>query len=103
MNEMEWHNDGHSIELSLDGSEVKISTTHCPNKGACKHQDAACVVDWFLQMYGIEVNVGACEITGNIPIAWTFIPHNAGLEFSRLWIIPTDDISFAAWYGAINE
>lgn len=92
-----WHNDGHSIQLGLDKGEVQILQTSCPQLGDCNHEDAPCVVEWFLDNYGLEINQGSCSIDGEIQIAWTFIEEGRDIESGQVWVIPANDPVFASW------
>jgi len=92
-----WHNDGHSMTLGLNKDEIVIESTSCPRGEECRHEDASCVVEFFLDNYGLDVNVGSCTINGPIEIAWTFIEVDRNLDSGQVWVIPTDDPMFAAW------
>jgi hypothetical protein len=99
---MMWHDDGHSITLQLQKSDLKILAVNCPHKDAedkpCSHPDAPCVIEWFLMRYGLECNVGVCAPSGELGISWTFVGSNhQELEACQVWIIPRDDEAFAAW------
>lgn len=103
---MEWHNDGHSISIMLNKSIFLIDKITCPNDefGAC-HSDAVggCFVQWFLNRYGFDCNVGVVPAQPHLEIAWTRIaesPHDP--EQWQVWVIPTSDEIFAAWMATQN-
>lgn len=99
---MTWHDDGHRLVLQLNRSELKILSTVCPNRdnesAACRHPDSQCVVDWFISRYGLDCNVGVCQPTPELNIAWAFIGDtHREIEAGQVWIIPKNDEAFAAW------
>jgi hypothetical protein len=97
--EMVWHNDGHVINLRINRSELVISYVHCPGteERACKVGKHECVVSHFLNTYGLECNVGTCECSSEIELAWCGLGDFDDLEQSQVWVIPTNDEAFAAW------
>ena len=95
--EISWHSDGHVMQLELNRAETVITGVVCPNKGECSHKEARCVVDHFLMTYGLEINVGSCDMARDVPIAWTLIGGENDLDAAQVWVIPTEDITFAAW------
>lgn len=96
MIEANWNDDGHIISLELNQHEVVVTTVNCPG-GACRHEDAACVVRYFIEIYGLECNVGVCPVAAEMPIAWTLIGNARDLDACQLWFIPTDDQVFQSW------
>jgi cytochrome c oxidase subunit 2 len=74
---MTWHEDGHSFCVTIDKSVAMPTMFHCPNRvdetSACMH-DGDCVVERFMDVYGLECNVGVSEVSGPVEIAWTIIP-----------------------------
>lgn len=104
---IEWHNDGHSINIMLQKSVFVIDSVYCPNSG--KDGDCfsdvlgGCFVEWFLNRYGFECNVGVVPAAPNLEIAWTRVmesPHDP--EMWQVWVIPSTDEVFAAWMQAQN-
>lgn len=99
---MVWHNDGHYLVLQINKSVLEITKVHCPwsdvTDGPCRHNDADCVVQWFLTTYGMECNVGVAKPAETLPVAWTFLGEaHKDLATCQVWIIPVDDEAFSAW------
>jgi hypothetical protein len=96
-----WHDDGHVIWLELNKSELVILGVNCPNsddpEAPCRHRFVGCMVDWFMQVYGLECNVGVCEPSNELQIAWTIIGDTHDLDVCQCWIIPTSDDVFSMW------
>jgi hypothetical protein len=96
---MMWHDDGHEVWLELNRSELSVLGVKCPDHSTdatCRPR-GTCVVDYFVTVYGLEVNVGTCEPAGTIPVAWSLIGDAYDLDTCQVWIIPTTDDVFAAW------
>ncbi len=96
---IEWHDDGHVIVLELKQNEVYVTTVMCPKECKCSHADADCVVTFFVEAYGLDVNVGTCPAAEKIQVAWTFIEKSKDLEGCQVWITPVDDPLFSAFKG----
>jgi len=57
-----------------------------------------CAVVYFLQVYGIDLNVGSVPIDKErIPIAWTFQGDKRRIEEAQVWIIPVEDTNFSSF------
>lgn len=95
-----WHDDGHVIQLSLDQGSVGVTGVICPNRGECAHAETRCIVDYFIMNYGLECNVGSCEMARDIQIAWTVENGSGSLDALQVWITPVDDIAFAGFREA---
>ena len=100
--EMIWHDDGNSVVLQINKSEVKILAVVCPHKdndsAPCSHPDAKCVVDWFVSRYGLDCNVGVCEPQPVLNVAWSYVGDlHREIDAGQVWIIPKNDEAFAAW------
>ena len=100
--EMVWHKDGHIVICQLNKSELQILGVVCPHKekddAPCRHSDAPCVVEWFMQTYGFECNVGVAKPSSEMEIAWHFIGDNyKDLGSCQVWVIPVADEAFSAW------
>lgn len=103
--EMVWHNDGHVAYLRINKDTLEIISVLCPNKNAegsaCSHEDAPCVVEWFLMTYGMECNVGVSKPMEALSIAWTFVgERHRDLGSCQVWVIPVEDEAFSAWMVA---
>jgi hypothetical protein len=97
-----WYDDGHVIWLELNRSEVVVTTVMCPGGegAACRHPRIGCVVQYFVNAYGLECNVGICPAAEQIQIAWTLIggdPSYSDLDECQIWIVPTADDIFSSW------
>lgn len=99
-NEALWHKDGHFIHLMLEKEAVNVSSVTCPDGKECKTEEDACVVQFFVERYGLDVNVGSCPAAADIEIAWTLIGKMRDLESAQLWIIPVEDYVFQAFVDA---
>ena len=99
-----WHNDGHRIQLRLEAQSVYISEVVCPEgeDRACKHEDAECVVKYFLNRFGFECNVGSCDLTGPVELAWNLAGDARNLDECQVWVIPATDDAFSAWVASYN-
>ena len=60
--DISWHKDGHIVEFILDKSNLIVSGFTCPStEGECRNKHGICVVKLFVDMYGMECNVGATQ------------------------------------------
>ena len=62
--ELTWNDDGHSLGLRIEKTELVITEIFCPNSedGAkCKLHSEECIVRLFVQRFGLECNVGICS------------------------------------------
>jgi hypothetical protein len=99
-NDIFWHKDNHVIHLQLNKSEVSIVHVHCPNNEdrECRVGKFECIVSWFLDRYGLECNVGICDISSEIEIAWSAVGEDFDdPELCQVWVIPVNDEAFSAW------
>ena len=94
---MVWHRDGHKFRLQLHKHEVIILDVVCPGEEACQHEQAGCLVEWFLRRFGLDCNVGIAEPAGEMEIAWTLVGDTYDLDLCQVWVIPVNDEAFAAW------
>ena len=103
--EMVWHRDGHGIHLTIDRSNVVISSVDCPlhDDRACRVGKFDCIVTYFLENYGLDCNVGSCDCAEYLELAWTAIGDFSDSEQCQVWVIPTNDEAFAAWLVTQSE
>ena len=103
--DISWHKDGHIVEFMLDKSNLLVSGFICPDtEGECRNKHGLCVVKLFVDMYGMECNVGVASIHRSMEFAWAFMGEmDDPLESSQVWIIPVDDDIFSAWATAQNQ
>lgn len=99
--ELTWHDDGHSLGLRIEKTELVITEIFCPNTeddAKCKLHSDECMVRLFVQRFGLECNVGICSPAPQIKIAWALAGDlELGLDSCQVWIIPTTDDFFSAW------
>jgi len=108
--EMEWHNDGHTIALSLNKSQVEIVEVICPseNGGACESDSRSnlspdglgCIVQYFIRRFGVECNIGQCPPEETMEICWTLVGNKNDPDASQLWFVPVNDEVFYAWMSS---
>lgn len=97
--EMIWHKDGHVIYLQISRNELVISQVRCPGQEdrECKVGKFDCIVRHFLEIYGLDCNVGTCDCASELELAWSAVGDFDDPELCQVWVIPTDDEAFAAW------
>lgn len=99
LHELVWHNDGHKIYLQLEKATVSVVPLGCPfdedPSAPCYHKGlGGCAVRYFVQMYGLDVNVGIADPMAEMPISWTLQGDGYSVDRAQLWIIPNNDIQF---------
>lgn len=97
--EMVWHKDGHSVSLRINRSDLSIYHIHCPGHEdrQCNVGKFECVVRHFLETYGLDCNVGTCDASPILELAWSGIGDFDDPDNCQIWVIPVDDEAFAAW------
>jgi hypothetical protein len=98
---LRWHDDEHRLWLQLVRSDLVIATTLCPHNGdpeaPCRSRQAACIVQHFIERFGLDCNVGVCAPAEYLDIAWAVVGDKDDLDLAQVWVIPTSDDVFAAW------
>lgn len=97
---MVWHDDGHRLYLQIDQSDLRVVQVLCPfpNGGDCHHDEVdGCMVDHFVNRFGLECHVGVCAPKEYLDIAWTLQGSVMDLDASQVWIIATEDPIYASW------
>ena len=99
-----WHSDGHSIYMVLNRNELEIQVVSCPGHEGreCQIGKFDCIVDWFLGRYGLDCNVGVCEISSTMEIAWSVQGDTDDIDTCQVWVIPVADEAFSAWLATQN-
>lgn len=100
IDEMVWHNDGHTVTLQIQKHELVILMVHCPAEdetAQCQHHQHGCLVEFFLKRFGLDCNVGIAFPKAEMGLAWTLVGDRYDIESCQVWVIPTDDEAFAAW------
>jgi len=96
-----WHDDGHSVWLELNKAELLVVGVNCPHRNEpdspCQGPNYGCLVEWFVMRFGLDCNVGVCEPSGEVAIAWSVIGNTYDLDLCQCWIIPTADDVFSMW------
>jgi hypothetical protein len=103
--------DGHRVTLGVYKERVGISAVHCPNvenqaEGYCNRMRDYCVVERFLDVYGLECNVGSIVVSdGSFEVAWMpVVPdrndtfdRDVDPVFSQVWVVPIEDSEYKMW------
>jgi hypothetical protein len=108
VHELKWHDDGHSIYLRLEQSNLRVSPMPCPHdespEADCFHKGlGGCLVRYFVQMYGLDVNVGVADPEAEMLISWARQGDDYSLDDVQVWIIPNTDTRFAEFLEAQRE
>lgn len=99
IDEIVWHNDGHRLHLQINRNELVVSSVTCPggDDRQCAIGKTDCIVQHFVDIYGLECNVGICDATSEMTVAWSAVGDMEDLDLCQVWIIPIDDEAFSAW------
>lgn len=94
-----WNVDGHRILLQLNRNELSIQMVMCPSheSRSCKTNTVECLVTWFLEVYGLDCNVGVSEVSSDMELAWSVQGDVSDPELCQVWVIPVADEAFASW------
>ena len=100
-----WHPDGHAIDLLLNKEEIKVSSNVCPHGESvdadCYHEGVSgCIVKYFINVYGLESNIGQADVAPRIEIAWSVTGSKWDPDLVTLYVIPVDDPTFAEWLSS---
>ena len=101
--EATWHTDGHIVALQLEQSNLQLSLAICPHGkqgGPCNSREAPCIVEYFVNAFGLECNVGSAPVQPEMEIAWTLLGDDFDLGSCQMWWLPLEDTAFASWLGA---
>jgi hypothetical protein len=106
-----WHDDGHVIWLEINRSDLAVLGVQCPNKddpdSPCRLSRIQCLVEYFVMRFGLECNVGVCEPTPELQIAWSVNGDPHDIDACQCWVIPVTDDVFSLWArtqrGETNE
>ena len=111
--EMEWHNDGHTVVLSLNKSQLDVVDVLCPsdNGGECESDDRSsssadglgCIVQYFIRRFGVECNIGQCPPEETMEICWTLVGDKRDPDAAQLWFVPVNDEVFYAWMSSHED
>ena len=105
--DMEWHNDGHTVTLRLNKSELEVLEVTCPsdNGGPCASDGRSsassdglgCIVQYFIRRFGMECNIGVCPPEEIMAICWAMVGDKRDPDAAQLWFVPDNDEVFYAW------
>lgn len=97
-----WHKDGHRIHLQINRNELSVLMVSCPGHDdrACQMGRFHCAVQWFLDRFGLDCNVGVCDAASEIEVAWTIQGDPNDPDLCQVWVIPVTDLAFSAWLEA---
>jgi len=108
--EMEWHNDGHTVVLRLNKAQLEVVEVNCPsdNGGPCASDGRSstssdglgCLVQYFIQRFGMDCNIGVCAPEETMAICWTILGDVHDPDAAQLWFVPVNDEVFYAWMTA---
>lgn len=97
----EWHRDGHFLYLTIEKDRLNVAFALCPfgksKDSPCWHRQAPCVVEHYVNLYGLDCNVGVAPAKANLEIAWALLGDDTDLDLAQLWWIPVDDEAFASF------
>lgn len=101
-----WHRDGHFVEMSLSGPELLAVPEECPYQvvydANCK-AGGKCLFEYYVGVYGMDLNVGSTELSPRIEFAWALQGNPDDLDSAQLWIIPVDDPTFGPWLASFER
>lgn len=103
--ELVWHNDGHFIELYINKEDIRVTPLACPNgeksNAPCYHEGVSgCIVKHFIKTYGLETNIGMCDASPRIEIAWASDGSKWDIDLVHFYMTPIDDPAFKDWLSA---
>lgn len=93
----EFIQDGHTISFVLDRDKVNIHEIICPNIGTtslCNRRRTYCVVERFIDAFGVDLCLGRVAINGRMEIAWCPVhgdESDLDDEYDCVWYVPIDD------------
>lgn len=97
--DLAWNNDGHTLTLQINKTDLDILQVNCPGDGPCITRHG-CVVKYFVERYGFECNIGVCAPEETLEICWALVGDTYDLEVSQLWFVPVKDDVFYAWMSS---
>jgi len=96
--EMIWNNDGHTLWLKIEKTELQIIEVKCPEaEDSTCASSSGCVVKWFVNLYGFDCNIGACPPEEHLEVCWALVGDQNNLDMAQLWFVPVKDEIFYAW------
>lgn len=107
MKELKWNVDGHKISLTINKSELIVSALICPYLGdkesPCYHRGIeGCVVNYFVNTFGLETNSGSVPASEFVDIAWCSDGSVWDIDLVEFLMIPMNDPYFKDWYESVS-
>lgn len=109
INEVEWHVDGHRILLNINKTNIDIAPSICPHGNSddapCYHEGiSGCMVNYFINVFGLECNIGTVPADSSLEIAWATVEDNKWeIDLVDLCVIPVTDPYFADWFSEVSS
>lgn len=106
--EYNWHVDGHRVALNITKSEVQATASICPfgesAEAECFHLGiSGCVVNYFINNYGLETNCGSAPAAPSFEIGWAILGSEWDIDLVEFAMIPTHDPWFESWYTSLTS
>jgi len=103
--ELRWNVDGHRLVLNLNKSVIDVSPSICPHGSApdspCYHAGIeSCLVNYFINTYGLETNHGVVAASENVEIAWAMSGSPWDIDLVEFSMIPVNDPHFSDWLAS---
>lgn len=100
-----WNDDGHTLFMVLNQSQLEIQQVHCPNgpTGDCQHSEIGCIVQWFVGRFGLDCHVGVAPPEEFMRIAWSWSGSRIDPDASQVWIMSTKDEFYSAWAASQRD
>lgn len=96
-----WHNDGHSISLTLNRAVLEVVANPCPfepdEERDCGHEDTRCVFEYYVNLFGEQCNYGISPARPQLDVAWAILGSGKFLDESELRFFPIEDEAFASF------
>lgn len=90
--------------MVLNRNELEIQVVSCPGHEGreCQIGKFDCIVDYFLDRFGLDCNVGVSEVSSSMEIAWSVQGDVDDPDLCQVWVIPVTDEAFSAWLATQN-
>ena len=108
MKTLRWNNDGHRILLNVNKTVIDVSPSICPHGGTadapCYHSGVdGCLVNYFINTYGLESNHGVVPASESVEIAWSMEGSAWDIDLVEFLMIPVGDPHFKDWLSSVSE
>ena len=107
-NEYVWHVDGHHLFLNINNDRLEVTAGPCPfgqsEEADCYHAGiGGCVVAFFVNLYGLDCNVGVAPPHPTMEVAWSSEGSPWEIDLVEFVMIPTIDPQFVDWYESVKS